>query len=650
MKLVILIILLTVSGIIIISGFSFFAINDLVESEKQHTMDALQLTSSAFSGLISHDLNERISDVDLLTGIHSPLLSETLSLNEKRDYLLLFLTNYPDYDSISLYDADGIKLLDSNDLGIGSSIINSEIFKQTIQNSNYYDIVPVFENHDYVNLNVPDDPKDFTHDLEPMIRFSSTLYSNDGTIHGIVVANYSLLSLFNSLQKISDSSIQFEILSFDRHSIIHSKNYENLSYHAHLNLIPNTVFIDDNWIVSTSILPSVGRYIENTQLLVLVKTDQSIAFKEIIEQQQYLQTISGITLAVIVLITLMVMRKLGVELSYIQTILQSVITGKKFETKNLLFEETKSFESKIQSTENLLRTSKSSNQQKLALFDEITKIMSFISDGNLSHQLTPSNSDPKNIVKLKLNVNNAIKQLSQVESDRSSFSAMITHELKTPLVPIKGYAEMLKKEKLGPLTVEQKDAVSEILASVESLFILIQSILTAQKESSDGTVGTLTTLSTKKLIDSAYNKMSPSMELKKIHFKKNISIDSLITVDYEKIIEVFVNLIQNSIDFVPAIDGAISIGCTKNDVGVLCFVKDNGIGMTKDQQQKIFKKFYQVDTTATRKHGGTGLGLSICKSIIENHGGTIWATGSPSSGTTIFFTIPSKGTTGANFA
>ena len=73
-------------------------------------------------------------------------------------------------------------------------------------------------------------------------------------------------------------------------------------------------------------------------------------------------------------------------------------------------------------------------------------------------------------------------------------------------------------------------------------------------------------------------------------------------------------------------------------------MEDNGIGILKQDQDKIFHKFYQVDTSATRKHGGTGLGLSICKSIIEKYGGIIWVhsiTKTKNSGTTIFFTIKS---------
>jgi len=640
MKLSVFLVLLVVSSIVIVSGSTFAIINDLVDAEKQIAMETVQTVSNNLSGLISHDLNERISDVEILSNPHGAILSTTLTLDEKRDYLLQFLKNYPDYDSVSVYDKKGTKIIDTRNLGIGNNISKTAIFQQTVENLFYYDRSPIFTD----TLE-----KTALGNILPIKRFSSALFTSDGEFAGIIVANYSIVSLFDNLLSVSDNSFEYELLNNERQSLTRSIDYDTLDDDDYTNLIPDAVNIVDTWIVATSQLPETGRYVDNDELLVLVKIDTKIAFHDIVEKQLFLQLITLITLVIFISLTLIIMKKLNKELFYIASILDDVVVGKKLLKKKLLFAEMKRLESKIVSTENILNEEKSSNQEKLDMFEKTSEIIKLVSSGNFSKKFTLDNFDSKEISELKLNINHAIEQLSKVESDRSSFSAMITHELKTPLVPIKGYAEILKKEKLGPLTIDQKDAISEILTSVESLHSLIQSILTAQKESSDNSLGYLTTLSSTKLIENAYNKMSPAMEPKKIHFKKDISTDSLISIEYKKIIEVFVNLIQNSIDFVPTIDGAITIGCTKNDVGVLCFVKDNGIGMTQEQQQKIFKKFYQVDTTATRKHGGTGLGLSICKSIIEKHGGTIWATGSPNSGTDIFFTLPSKGTTGANF-
>jgi signal transduction histidine kinase len=75
---------------------------------------------------------------------------------------------------------------------------------------------------------------------------------------------------------------------------------------------------------------------------------------------------------------------------------------------------------------------------------------------------------------------------------------------------------------------------------------------------------------------------------------------------------------------------------------VMFSVEDNGIGISHQNADNLFKKFYQIDTSVTRKHGGTGLGLAICKGIVEAHGGKIWIDKNYTAGTAIRFTIPSN--------
>ena len=107
--------------------------------------------------------------------------------------------------------------------------------------------------------------------------------------------------------------------------------------------------------------------------------------------------------------------------------------------------------------------------------------------------------------------------------------------------------------------------------------------------------------------------------------------------------QVFANLIKNSIDFVSENTGKIIVKAeeSKDNESVIYFeVEDNGIGISSDRVDNLFQKFYQIDTTATRKHGGTGLGLVICKGIVEAHEGSIWIDKSYTNGLRIIFTIP----------
>ena len=107
-------------------------------------------------------------------------------------------------------------------------------------------------------------------------------------------------------------------------------------------------------------------------------------------------------------------------------------------------------------------------------------------------------------------------------------------------------------------------------------------------------------------------------------------------------------MIKNSIDFVPENGGKIILRAENSQIHrtgdpnsyALFTVEDNGIGIPADKIENLFKKFYQVDTTFSRKHGGTGLGLAICKGIIEAHGGEIWIDEENEKGATFKFTIP----------
>ena len=110
--------------------------------------------------------------------------------------------------------------------------------------------------------------------------------------------------------------------------------------------------------------------------------------------------------------------------------------------------------------------------------------------------------------------------------------------------------------------------------------------------------------------------------------------------DIDRISQVFSNLISNALAFIPEKNGIIEIGTQDNVENMTFFVRDNGIGITEDQQKNIFKKFYQVDTSSKRKKEGSGLGLSICEGIVKTLGGKMWVESTINHGTTFFFDLP----------
>ena len=222
-------------------------------------------------------------------------------------------------------------------------------------------------------------------------------------------------------------------------------------------------------------------------------------------------------------------------------------------------------------------------------------------------------------------VREQFEKLKKSELMKEEFLAMITHELKTPLVPIKSYIDLLLSQNLGPINESQKQRLEVIKSSTQYLLRIISDLLDSQKLE----LGQLTlakdTHNLADIINGIILKLKPNLDSHGIMITKNTQNLSCMC-DRTRIEEVLNNLITNAVDFCPKEKGKIDIRLdAENGKYARIIVKDNGAGIQKSKIDKIFVKFFQIDTTRTREHGGTGLGLSICKGIIESHGGKIWA-------------------------
>jgi signal transduction histidine kinase len=217
---------------------------------------------------------------------------------------------------------------------------------------------------------------------------------------------------------------------------------------------------------------------------------------------------------------------------------------------------------------------------------------------------------------------------------------MITHELKTPLVPIQGYCKNLKNPKMGELNEQQTKAVDEIFNNSVELLNLIQNILNAQKIELHQLKFDIKNISLDEYMEEKYSAFLSIMKEKNIQFKNSTEKELSVKVDPARLNEIITNLVQNSVDFVPNKNGVIEIGAKEHEKQILFYIKDNGVGIPEDKMKNMFKKFYQIDTSITRKHGGSGLGLSICKGYVEGMGGKMWVESKPDIETTFYFTLP----------
>lgn len=232
------------------------------------------------------------------------------------------------------------------------------------------------------------------------------------------------------------------------------------------------------------------------------------------------------------------------------------------------------------------------------------------------------------------------EKLLQADKAKDEFSAMLTHELKTPLVPIQGYVDILLSGHLGSINDYQKEKLLVIRDSARSLLNLISDILDAQKLE-------LRQLKIVKQRNNIKNTVEQSVEAlniaaleKTMALVNHVNGDIFANYDNERIKQVITNLIKNSLNVCNPQTGKIEIIAKDSSSEIEISVMDNGKGISDEDKDKIFKKFFQADTSFTRESSGSGLGLAICKGIVETHGGKIWFESKYGQGTSFIFTIP----------
>ena len=285
-------------------------------------------------------------------------------------------------------------------------------------------------------------------------------------------------------------------------------------------------------------------------------------------------------------------------------------------------------------------------RQSLSPLDAINKALSRVKEGMYGEKIKYTSEDEIGELVDSFNImSDTIKekeeQAKKTDIAKDEFLAMITHELKTPLVPIQGYSDILLNEHLGKLNQQQKDRLSIIKSSSETLLGIISDLLDVQKLE----IGQLRMKKDDSDIKDSIQKsliaLSPQAEKNEIQLTSNAE-NLLIYHDSERIKQVLTNLIKNAMIAVEPQRGKIEIIMEEKPSEIQISVKDNGVGIPQDKQKDLFKKFYQVDTTLTRERGGSGLGLAICRGIIENHGGKIFVESKEGEGAKFTFTIPKQ--------
>ena len=235
-------------------------------------------------------------------------------------------------------------------------------------------------------------------------------------------------------------------------------------------------------------------------------------------------------------------------------------------------------------------------------------------------------------------------ELRDKDKLKDEFLSMTSHELKTPLTPIIGWCGALKTPRiLGHLAPQQRAAVETIESNAVKLEKMISDMLDAQKLELNEMKFTVGEVQVDLLFNKIKKDFEPLLKEKNIQFIiRAEAADIRLESDEARILQVISALLYNSIDFVPKTGGRIEVTAEPRNNNIIFCIKDNGPGIPKDKQEFLFKKFYQVDTSLTRKHGGTGLGLAISKGIVTRLGGTIWVETEEGKGSNFYFSLPRK--------
>ncbi|MEO9320105.1 MAG: ATP-binding protein [Nitrososphaera sp.] len=232
-------------------------------------------------------------------------------------------------------------------------------------------------------------------------------------------------------------------------------------------------------------------------------------------------------------------------------------------------------------------------------------------------------------------------ELRNKDKLKDEFLSMASHELKTPLTPIIGWCGVLKSEKiLGPISKDQKNALETIEKNAVKLEKMISDMLDVQKIELGEIRFNIGEADVDRILKNIEKDFQLAMKDKAVQFTVHSQPGLKLHSDEAKITQVLSALLYNSIDFVPPTTGRIDVSAEERNGDIVFCVRDNGPGIAKEKQQYLFQKFYQVDTSLTRKHGGTGLGLAISKGLVSGLGGTIWVETEEGKGSSFYFSIP----------
>jgi signal transduction histidine kinase len=231
-------------------------------------------------------------------------------------------------------------------------------------------------------------------------------------------------------------------------------------------------------------------------------------------------------------------------------------------------------------------------------------------------------------------------ELFRANKIKSEFLANMSHEFRTPLNAILGFAELLREKPAAEIEKSRRWA-ENIISSGRSLLNMINDLLELAKAESDKIVIHIEKTSVPQLLEGLTAFFAPLTEQKNLQIRLDVADNlPLVDTDSQKAQQILYNLLSNAIKFTPS-GGRIAITAAMlADTAIRISIKDTGPGISKEDQEKIFDKFYQLDGSITRKGEGTGLGLAICKQLADLLAASIHLESEPGAGSIFSLDLP----------
>ncbi len=253
----------------------------------------------------------------------------------------------------------------------------------------------------------------------------------------------------------------------------------------------------------------------------------------------------------------------------------------------------------------------------------------------LINQIRDERGQPFGVVSLLRD----ITEQAAIEAMKTEFISVVSHELRTPLTPIKGYIDLILEGDAGELTEEQKNYLEIVETNTDRLVALVNDLLDISRIEAGKIDLEVKPVPMEEVIRDVVAVHRKQIDSRGLSLTVSLPPQlPWVKADRGRITQVVNNLISNAYKY--TFSGGIRVSAMPDGEFLEVTVSDTGVGISKEDQRKLFTKFFRVKNPATRQTAGSGLGLAITKSIVEKHEGEIWVESWPGKGSVFHFTLP----------